>query len=87
MTDIKTKLQRPGAQSSRKGAPPAAPALVPAATDVLKKPSSSTDVSLGVKVSPEFRKRLKSFAVVMDTDMKSVIIEAVEKLMKEKGGI
>lgn len=78
-------MAAPSKKPSPKGLPPApneAPHVVGNATS---KPEAGRQVPCNFRVDPEFRKRLKSFAVAHDMSMVEVFEKAVNEFIEKRG--
>ena len=78
-------MAAPSKKPSSKGAPPK-----PSETHVVgnntTKPAAGEKVPLNFRVDPEFKRRLKGFAVAHDVDMVDVMMDAVGEYLDKKGG-
>lgn len=71
----------PPPQRSNKGTPPA---LVAATPNNLDRPESGALVPLNFRVTPEFRRELKAFAVANDLSMLDIMHQGITQFMERR---
>jgi len=79
-------MAAPSKKPGPKGLPPAPSETPHVVGNATSKPEAGSLVPCNFRVSPEFRKRLKAFAVAHDMSMVEVFEKAVEEYMAKRGG-
>ncbi|TDV89187.1 hypothetical protein BDK62_1247 [Halomonas alkaliantarctica] len=79
-------MAAPSKKPSGKGLPPSPTATSHVVGNATSKPEAGEQVPCNFRVSPEFRRRLKSFAAGHDKSMVDVFTEAVEEYIEKRGG-
>lgn len=79
-------MAAPSKKPSSKGLPPTPTETPHVVGNATSKPEAGEDVACNFRISPELRRRLKSFAVAHDMSMKDVFTQAVEEFMDKRGG-
>lgn len=76
----------PSKKPSGKGLPPIPTETPHVVGNATSKPEAGEQVPCNFRVSPEFRRRLKSFAAAHDMSMVDVFTQAVDEFMDRRGG-
>lgn len=79
-------MAAPSKKPGSKGLPPQPTQTTHVVGNHTSKPEPGTTVPCNFRVSPEFRRRLKAFAVAHDMSMVEVFETAVNEYMERKGG-
>ncbi|MEQ5770041.1 hypothetical protein NFH98_20940 [Halomonas sp. H33-56] len=79
-------MAAPSKKPNAKGAPPQAGDKRHVVGNNTRKPEAGEKTTFNTRVPPEWKKRLKMFAVAHDVDMQEVMIEAVTEYLDKKGG-
>lgn len=79
-------MAAPSKKPGPKGLPPTPEEPTHVVGNATSKPGAGNEVPCNFRVDPEFRKRLKAFAVAHDTSMVEVFKNAVEEYMAKRGG-
>lgn len=79
-------MASPSKKPSSKGLPPTPTETSHVVGNATSKPEAGEQVPCNFRVSPEFRRRLKSFAAGHDKSMVDVFTEAVEEYIEKRGG-
>lgn len=79
-------MAKPKKKPSPKGMPPKPSQPSHVVGNAASKPEAGSQVPCNFRVSPEFRRRLKAFAVAHDTSMVEVFEAAVNEYMSKRGG-
>lgn len=79
-------MAKPSQKPGPKGLPPKPNQPSHVVGNAASKPESGSQVPCNFRVSPEFRRRLKAFAVAHDTSMVEVFEAAVNEYMTKRGG-
>lgn len=79
-------MAAPSKKPVGKGLPPTPTETPHVVGNATAKPEAGSQVPCNFRVDPEFRKRLKAFAVAHDMSMVEVFEKAVEEYMAKRGG-
>lgn len=79
-------MAKPSKKPGPKGLPPEPNQPSHVVGNAASKPEAGSQVPCNFRVSPEFRRRLKSFAAAHDVSMVDIFTEAVDEYIAKRGG-
>lgn len=79
-------MASPSKKPSGKGLPPTSENKAHVVGNATSKPEAGQTVPCNFRVSPEFRRRFKSFAAAHDKSMTEIFAEAVDEYIAKRGG-